>query len=505
MNRILLTVVASCYISVAHAQSADPRPDAPSSAARKASNEAAATASDVIARVGDQTITFSEINTALNSSAIVGVSVPALGTPERDTVRITLLDRFVSANLLYLDARKQGLDQDPVYQGKVQRFDNAILAGLYQRSQLSGDIPVTDAEIRNYHKNNVIEGTDLSPNLRDSIEAKLRRDKLHQRIAEVNARLRDGVEVKLHEAHFAPEGDADRGREVQVAEVDGAPITWGEIKDRLIAAGSAAVMTNPLASEEQARRQALQTEIDLRLMAQRARAAGLEADPRFRGRSSEYRKTLLTNMHRERLIAEMEPSDATLSAHYENHRDRFVVPQARKVQLVLVETREEAIDLSNRIEAGELTLYQAALNHSVAPGAGSNLGEIGWVYEGDSAPALDAALFTLGPGEISDPVETPNGWYLVKIQDVREAEHTDLNQPATRSLVRRAYLREQLDDYTRALRMNTFKVEVYQQQLVKLAQQEADMVAALARKAAEPGSVTEQRIKEMQQLAKPPL
>ena len=55
---------------------------------------------DVVARVGDQVITFSQINTMLNSSAVVGVSIPALGTPERDTVRITLLDKIVSANLL---------------------------------------------------------------------------------------------------------------------------------------------------------------------------------------------------------------------------------------------------------------------------------------------------------------------------------------------------------------------------------------------------------------------
>ena len=48
---------------------------------------------DVIARVGDQPITYSELNTLLNSSAIVGLSVPALGTPERNRVRITLLDK----------------------------------------------------------------------------------------------------------------------------------------------------------------------------------------------------------------------------------------------------------------------------------------------------------------------------------------------------------------------------------------------------------------------------
>ena len=96
--------------------------------------------SDVIARVGDQAITFGEINTMLNSSAVVGLSIPALGTPERDTVRITLLDKFISANLLYLDALKQGVDKDPLYQKAVSRFSDAILAGRYRDLHLAGPL-----------------------------------------------------------------------------------------------------------------------------------------------------------------------------------------------------------------------------------------------------------------------------------------------------------------------------------------------------------------------------
>ena len=85
---------------------------------------------DVIAHVGDQAITFNEINTMMNSAAIVGLSMPELGSRERDTVRITLLDKLISANLLYLDAVEKGVDQDPEYQRAVQSFSDAILANL---------------------------------------------------------------------------------------------------------------------------------------------------------------------------------------------------------------------------------------------------------------------------------------------------------------------------------------------------------------------------------------
>ena len=117
----------------------------------------------MIARVGDQSITWGEVNTMLNSSAIVGVSIPAVGTSERDKALIVLLDRFISANLTYLDALKQGLDKDPVYQEGRGRFENAMLAGLYRRHVMVGKIPVSGQEIRDYYQKHRKEGSGARP------------------------------------------------------------------------------------------------------------------------------------------------------------------------------------------------------------------------------------------------------------------------------------------------------------------------------------------------------
>ena len=69
----------------------------------------------VIAKVDDEIITFDELNTMLNSSAMVGLSIPALGTQKRNQVIITLLDKVISANLLYLDATERRRQADPVH------------------------------------------------------------------------------------------------------------------------------------------------------------------------------------------------------------------------------------------------------------------------------------------------------------------------------------------------------------------------------------------------------
>jgi parvulin-like peptidyl-prolyl isomerase len=504
MNRLLFPVMASCAALLLTT------PGTPKAKAGEGPSAGVTEAApspqppgDLIARVGDQTITFGEINTALNSSAVVGVSIPALGTPERDTVRIMLLDRFVSANLLYLDARKQGLDRDPAYRREVERFDNAILAGLYRQHRLLGEISVSEEEVQAYSEKTMVPGTELTPDIRAGIESKLRREKVKQKLANVRPQIRDGVSVVVHAEDLALAGDDARADSLSLAEIDGEPVIWGVVKDKIIAAGKGAVMSDPLASEEDARRRALETEIDVRIMARKARAAGLDQDPLYAARTREFHKTRLINLHRDRLLEQMAPTNEALKAFYEANKSSIAEPEARKVQMVVLKNKEEADEIKSKLDAGSMTMYQAAQEHSIAAKAKEDLGEVGWVYQGDTVPALDEAIFALGPGEISAPVETPAGWHLVTVQDVQEAKHSDFDDPATRKLTRRRYLDQKLGEYVVSLRENDFPVEVYQDVLIKLAQQEADMIEELAEKAKQPGSVTEQRVKELGKMLNP--
>jgi parvulin-like peptidyl-prolyl isomerase len=470
-----------------------------------ANDDSDAITNDVIARVGDQTITFNEINVALNSSAIVGISVPALGTPERDTARVILLDRFVSANLIYLDALKQGTDRDPAYQQQISRFSNAILAGLYRKRQQAGDIPVSNEEIESYFKQNVITETELTDDIRLQIESTLRRQKLHERLAAAQKTLRDGVDVKVYEENLEIEGEDRRADDAPLANVGSETITWGQLKDRILAAGKGALLADLLADEDEARRNALESEIDLRIMAQKARAAGLDTDPTYTRRMDEFSKTLLTNIHREELIAEIEPSDRDLRAYYQANRNLIMVPEARKLHMVVVETRDVADGLKDSIENGEMTMFVAARDYSIAASAKQDLGEVGWVNQGEMVPMLDELIFSMEPDEIGGPIESPAGWHLLKVLDVRDSRFADFAEDGTRKLVRRKYLQEKLDAYTAELRKNQFEVEVYQDRLVQLAQREADMVKQLADKARQPGSVTHKRIEELNKIIKPPM
>jgi parvulin-like peptidyl-prolyl isomerase len=171
--------------------------------------------------------------------------------------------------------------------------------------------------------------------------------------------------------------------------------------------------------------------------------------------------------------------------------------------MVMLNTEREAQVLKEQIEAGEMTLYQAASGQSVAPDAKQNLGEIGWIGKGKTKPQLDEVIFALQPAEIGGPVEAGGLWHLVSVQDIRDAQYSDLAEEATRKFVQRRYIHEQLDDYVVALRKNDFPVQVYEDELIRLAQQEVEMVKTLAAQSENPSSVTRKRIQEMQKLINP--
>ena len=421
---------------------------------------------DVIARVGDEPITFREINTMINSAAIVGLSMPELGSPERDTVRITLLDKLITANLLYLDAKQKGLDKDPEYQKAVDTFRDAILVNLYRSKHLVGDIEVSEEDIVDFYKKNIDESEELTDDLKAGIEATIRKQRVKERMATMRERLREGHESSIIVNDLDPAEDQIRSTDDVVAKLDGVAITWGEVKPSL--------QRVPTLNSVQARIEALESFIDNRIMAQKAKEVGLEQDPVFLARFNEYEKTQLINNHRGQLVDSWNPTAEEVSAYYDSHKDDIVVKEVRKVQMLVVETEEEAEKLKQQIESKEITFHKAVADHSIVKDAEKTLGQIGWVSEGSGFPELDKETFLLEAGEIGGPVKSPAGWHLVRILDQRDAVYTDINDEATDKKTRRMLLDDKLDQYVIDLRKEHFPVEINDELMSKLAQQEVD-------------------------------
>jgi peptidyl-prolyl cis-trans isomerase SurA len=63
-----------------------------------------------------------------------------------------------------------------------------------------------------------------------------------------------------------------------------------------------------------------------------------------------------------------------------------------------------------------------ARRFSQDPGSGAQGGDLGWFRRGQMVRAFDEEAFTLRPGVVSRPVETPYGYHIIQVQRVQPTE-----------------------------------------------------------------------------------
>jgi peptidyl-prolyl cis-trans isomerase SurA len=91
--------------------------------------------------------------------------------------------------------------------------------------------------------------------------------------------------------------------------------------------------------------------------------------------------------------------------------------------------RKDAEGLETQLRAGapfNTVARQFSQNPSAAEG-----GNIGWVHEGQLAPELNNALEKLGPGEVTPPIRSTGGYYILALRQRQEGAGTKLPDPST--------------------------------------------------------------------------
>jgi parvulin-like peptidyl-prolyl isomerase len=470
----------------------------------EASAEKAAEPVGIVARVGDEVITYAELNSMLNSSAMLGLSIPALGTTERNQMMLALLEKAIGANLIYLDAKKKGTNRLTSYMEDVHRFEDAIIASLYKSKIMIGDTQVGETEVLHYYNTQTSKEIELTDDTRLAIEAMLRKKKLDEFEATLKDRIRENVEVVINENVLSPDYDDIRSDADVIASYDNHRISWSQVKNMMQSANRNTSQASMYTDNYEERITRLQQYIDNAIMTHKGRAAGLENDAAFVERASEYRKARLINEHRNGLIHSWNPSDDELKTYIADNMDKFTVPEARRVQMVMVKTREEAEAVKNQIDKGEVTMHQAAQQYSIDPNAKHTQGDMGWISKGTEFGGLEELIFKQRPEVVSDPVESRVGWHLVKVLAVVAAQVENLDNPQTRERAFRAYMQDKLNNYIVDLRNNHFKVAVYQDELQRQFQREAEFIAELNWKEQQENPGREQPLQELQKFITTP-
>ena len=77
------------------------------------------------------------------------------------------------------------------------------------------------------------------------------------------------------------------------------------------------------------------------------------------------------------------------------------------------EKHKKAWELYQRLKSGE-SFYDLAREFSGDPGSAQNGGDIGWHGRNSLARPYEEAAFSQAEGQISEPVETPYGWHIIR-------------------------------------------------------------------------------------------
>ena len=138
-----------------------------------------------------------------------------------------------------------------------------------------------------------------------------------------------------------------------------------------------------------------------------------------------YRQDYLRRRMYEGLRQKVEVSYLDVEAFRSQYRDEL--PPLVNVSHILIkqelsperkaEVRKRAESLLERIRNGE-DFRELATQHSDDPGSAPDGGDLGYFSRGVMVPEFEAVAFRLEPGEVSDVVETPLGFHIIRVDAV---------------------------------------------------------------------------------------
>jgi peptidyl-prolyl cis-trans isomerase D len=125
--------------------------------------------------------------------------------------------------------------------------------------------------------------------------------------------------------------------------------------------------------------------------------------------------------------AQVSVTDAEIRAYYAGHEENFEQPGRARVSVLVIPrnvtavdsaaTRDRAAALRQEILSGARTFEEAAREESVDSVSAQNGGNLGRGPRGRFVEAFEDAAYALGVGEISQPVLSPFGYHLIRVDE----------------------------------------------------------------------------------------
>src|SRR5215472_11572564 len=138
-------------------------------------------------------------------------------------------------------------------------------------------------------------------------------------------------------------------------------------------------------------------------------------------------------LDQEKIRQNIQISDDELKIRYQHDIQQYQVPNRVHAEHILFmtvgktdaevdEIKKKAEDVLKQVKKGT-KFDELAKKYSEDPGSKEKGGDLGWLIQGQTVAEFEEAVFSLQPGQVSDLVKTQYGFHIIKVLE-KETAHT---------------------------------------------------------------------------------
>ncbi|MEE8359619.1 MAG: peptidylprolyl isomerase [Candidatus Omnitrophota bacterium] len=132
------------------------------------------------------------------------------------------------------------------------------------------------------------------------------------------------------------------------------------------------------------------------------------------------KRILIARLAQDEIDNKINISERDIKAYYNENKSELESPQLYRASHILVDTMEEASQISDKLTAG--ALFEELAREYSKDVTSKRGGDIGYFSSGQMLPEFEDACIKLKIGETSGPVKTQFGYHIIKLTDKRGPE-----------------------------------------------------------------------------------